>query len=125
MQRGSGGKVAPVARAEAKPLDGAGLAEIAKQNGAAALVVFEGTVDLAKMRAEARPGAYPGVVLFTGDMGAAKELLQKKAISAAIVPRTQAPSEGMPPPKTPREWFDNFYEVISAANAGALPSPNP
>lgn len=118
MQRGSGGKVAAVARTQ--PLDGDGLAELAKQNGASAVVVFEGSVDVQKLRAEAKPGA--GIVLVTGDWDAAKDLLQKKVIRAAIVPRTHYPPEGLPLARTPRERFDNGYEIIDAANADKLPS---
>lgn len=92
-----------------------------KRGGAGALVAFPGTIDLEGLRQQ-NPSAEPArlVIVADGTTGI-KELLEKRLISSAVVPRFRVPPGGMPPPRTPREWFDNYYEVLTAADIPDLP----
>ncbi len=83
-------------------------------------VVFEDAVDLQKLL-QSPPGIAPTTTLVTGDWGAARELIEKKIIRVAIIPRMHPPASSEPP-KTPREIFDNRYEVIDASSLGSLPA---
>lgn len=50
-----------------------------------------------------------------------KELLQRKVVQVAIVPRFTPPSEPDKEPVSRREWFDKFYMVVTPENAADLP----
>jgi hypothetical protein len=79
------------------------------------------SVDLESLKQSASNGAIPRMILMTWDVESARELLQKNIVSAAIVPRFRGPAEGLPVPKTPREWFENFYETLTPADLGEAP----
>lgn len=49
-----------------------------------------------------------------------KALLLGGVVQVAIIPRTRPPADGKKP-VTAREWFNSAYEVITPANANALP----
>jgi hypothetical protein len=50
-----------------------------------------------------------------------KKLFDKHIIQAAIVSRFQFPSPGPRKPRTPEEWFQNRFQIITAENAALLP----
>ena len=98
------------------------LEEIIAQSGKAdAVVVMSDSVDLESLKQSASNGAIPRLILMTWDVESARELLQKNIVSAAIVPRFRGPAEGLPVPKTPREWFENFYETLTPEDLGEAP----
>ena len=49
-----------------------------------------------------------------------KTLLLGGVVQVAIMPRVY-PSPAKKPPVTAREWFNSAYEVVTSANAGAMP----
>ena len=96
---------------------------LVKSGNGQSAVIFENAVDLQKLRASA-PGTAPTTTLVTGDWEVALELIKKKIIRAAIIPRIHPPASSEIP-KTPRERFDNGYEVIDASNLDSVFKLNP
>jgi hypothetical protein len=96
---------------------------IAQSGKADAVVVMSDSVDLESLKQSASQGAIPRMVIMTADVDSARELLRKNIVSAAIVPRFRGPPEGFPEPKTPREWFNNFYETLTPGDLGEEPAP--
>ena len=50
-----------------------------------------------------------------------RQWLESKALSLAVVPRFDDPPAGTPPPKTPKDWFDHEYQIITPADLAQLP----
>jgi hypothetical protein len=51
------------------------------------------------------------------------KLFEEKMIEVAVVSRFQFPSPVQGNPRTPQEWFDKRYQVVTATNAAVLPKP--
>ena len=51
------------------------------------------------------------------------KLFEKRLIQAAIVSRFVFPAPGPLHPKTPQEWFDKRYQVITADGVSTIPKP--
>ncbi len=52
-------------------------------------------------------------------------LLNKKILNIAIVPRFEFPAPGPRTPETSRQWFDHYFQVVSAETALPLPDTAP
>lgn len=50
-----------------------------------------------------------------------KKLFNQHVIQVAIVSRFQFPAPGPRKPRTPEDWFQNRFQIVTAENAGALP----
>lgn len=50
-----------------------------------------------------------------------KPLFESNVLHAAIVSRFQFPAPGKHNPRTPQQWFEKRYQVVTATNAAALP----
>jgi hypothetical protein len=48
------------------------------------------------------------------------DMFDKKALQAAIVPRFEFPAPGPRKPTTGRQWFEQFYQIVSPANLGSV-----
>jgi hypothetical protein len=53
-----------------------------------------------------------------------KPLFDKQVLNLAIVARFQFPTPVKGKPRTPRDWFDQRFQVVTAANAASLPTPS-
>ncbi len=60
------------------------------------------------------------VVVASGYMSIYRKLLEAKLIELAIIPRFETAAASKPP-RTLRDWFDQDFQVITAANVGSLP----
>ena len=49
------------------------------------------------------------------------DLFESQLLQAAVVSRFQFPAPGPEKPKTPQEWFDKRYQVLTTSNAAQLP----
>jgi hypothetical protein len=98
---------------------GAGLSakhflKIARKNsGADAIVSFVGAPeltdsDLRQLR------SMPRVIAETHSPEKLVNLLDKKILVAAIVPRFEFPAPGPRKPQKPRQWFDRYFQVVDA-----------
>ena len=65
------------------------------------------------------PDRKPRIIALTWSLTGVKDLIQKKGLDMAIVPRYQRP----PPPDSgnPKKWFERDRQVVTAANANTLP----
>lgn len=50
-----------------------------------------------------------------------KKLFEQKVIQAAVVSRFEFPTPVKGAPRSPREWFDQRFQVVTASNAVRLP----
>jgi hypothetical protein len=51
------------------------------------------------------------------------KLFEKQIIQVAVVSRFAFPAPGPLKPKTPQEWFDKRYQVITAEAVASIPKP--
>ena len=51
-----------------------------------------------------------------------KRLFEQKVLSAAIVSRFQFPTPIKGQPRSPQEWFDQRYQIVTTSNLGELPN---
>ena len=54
-----------------------------------------------------------------------ERLFEKGLVNVAVVSRFHFPAPGVKGPKTPDEWFIKRYEIVTPANASALPQTPP
>jgi len=50
-----------------------------------------------------------------------KRLFDKKLLQVAVVNRIEYPAPVKHNPKTPKQWFEKYYQVVTAENASILP----
>ena len=50
-----------------------------------------------------------------------KRLFDKKLLQVAVVNRFEYPAPVKHNPKTPKQWFEKYYQVVTAENASILP----
>ncbi len=50
-----------------------------------------------------------------------KPLFESNVLHAAIVSRFEFPAPGKHNPRTPKQWFEKRYQVVTATNAASLP----
>ena len=50
-----------------------------------------------------------------------KRLFDKKILQVAVVNRFDYPAPVKHNPKTPKQWFDKYYQVVTADNSSILP----
>lgn len=93
---------------------------VAKHHDVDAVVIVGGTPQLSAADAKRIPSPHPKIIAASVLTTPAKWLLADGVIASAIISRAKA-SEERTPPKSPQDWFDRRYEVVTAANAGELP----
>jgi hypothetical protein len=109
---------------------GAGLSakhflKIARKNSSAdAVVSFVGAPELTDSDLQ-QLKSMPKVIAETRSPEKLLNLLDKKILVAAIVPRFEFPAPGPRKPQTPRQWFDRYFQVLDPQSrlpvADALP----
>ena len=87
----------------------------------AAVVSFFGFPQLAEAELEALKNSGVKTVVVSALRPGYKQLLERQAIQALIVPRSNPPPPGAPAPRTLREHFDQEYTLFTPADAGSLP----
>jgi len=93
---------------------------VQKSAEAQAIVSFVGAPDLTDDEI-AKFEKMPKFVAEVRSVDKLKSLFDKKAIQVAIVSRFEFPAPGTKKPRTPREWFDNRFQIVTATNAASLP----
>lgn len=89
---------------------------VRKNTDAAGIVSFVGAPqmtdeELAQMKTT------PKLVAETHSPEKLVNLLQKKVLLSAIVPRYEFPAPGPRKPKTNRQWFDRYFQILSPETA--------
>jgi len=93
---------------------------VQKSAEAQAIVSFVGVPDLTSDEI-AKFEKMPHFVAEVRSVDKLKSLFDKKAIQVAIVSRFEFPAPGTKRPRTPREWFDNRFQIVTATNVASLP----
>jgi hypothetical protein len=78
------------------------------------IVSFVGTPDGEDKELRDLGPPLPQFIAFSRAPDDIDELFQHKLLVAAIVPRFQFPAPGPEKPKTNREWFEKYYQVVRA-----------
>ena len=94
-----------------------------KNRDAAAIVSFVGAPRLADEEI-AQLHAAPKLIAEARSPSRLKPLFDKQLLHAAIVARFEFPTPVKGKPRTPREWFDQRFQVVTAANTNSLPPPS-
>ena len=92
-----------------------------KHPKAGAIVLFLGFPQLANRDFDALQRRAGKIVVVAGYRADYQELLKRRIIDLAIVPRFDSLSETTRKPKTLREWFEQEYVIVSPETAAALP----
>jgi hypothetical protein len=95
-----------------------------KNSGADAIVSFVGAPELTDSDLQ-QLKSMPKVIAETRSPEKLLNLLDKKILVAAIVPRFEFPAPGPRKPETARQWFDRYFQVVDQEShlpaADALP----
>ena len=93
-----------------------------KAREADAVVSFAALPLVSQAVAGQLPDRRPNVVsaAFNTEPDALRLLLEHDVAQAGILLRRSLPAEGPRTPRTPREWFDQYFEVVTAKDAAAL-----
>jgi hypothetical protein len=106
---------------------GSGLSEkrflkiVRKSHGVDAIVSFVGAPEIAD-QALAQMKVCPKFIAETHSPEKLVNLIEKKVLLVAVVPRFEFPAPGPRKPETMRQWFDHYFQVVSADSA--LPKPD-
>jgi hypothetical protein len=90
---------------------------MAKHGDVDAVVIIGGTPQLGAGDAKKLPAPGPKIITASVLAPPARWLLADGVIASTIISRAR-PSAERTPPKSPQEWFDRRYEIVTAANAG-------
>jgi hypothetical protein len=85
---------------------------VRKYSGADAIVSFVGAPALTDQDL-AQTKTMPKFIAETHSPEKLVDLLQKKILLSAIVPRYEFPAPGPRNPKTSRQWFDRYFQILS------------
>jgi len=93
------------------------LLKIARKNADAnAIVSFVGAPELTDQDlAQMKTG--PKLIAETHSPEKLTNLLDNKILVSAIVPRFEFPAPGQRKPQTSRQWFDRYFQIVSAETA--------
>ena len=98
---------------------------IVDQNAqAAGIVFFAGSPDFAEMQALASRTQGPKLILIGNPDVPARDyrgFFAAGSLAALVLPRSFADLGPNEHPKTPREWFDKYYQVYTPQNSDSLP----
>ncbi len=91
-----------------------------KNTTADAIVSFVGAPDLSDDEIR-QLQAKPKFIVEARSAEKLKKLFDKQVLHAAVVSRFQFPAPVEGKPRTPREWFDKRFQIITTENAASLP----
>jgi hypothetical protein len=97
------------------------LKTLRKYPKAGAIVLFLGFPQLAGRDLDALHQRVPKMIVVAAYRPDYQELLERRLIDLAIVPRLDALPETAKKPKTLREWFEQEYVILAPDTAAALP----
>ena len=83
-------------------------------------VVFAGLPPYSPALAEKVTRRSAKLVAVCGYSANMRRWLESKALSVAVVPRFDDPPAGTPDPKSPKEWFDREFLLVTPDNVGQL-----
>ncbi len=92
---------------------------VEKEPGAKAIVSFLGTPDPEDLPAKTSTVGRPRLIAVSRSPKELAVLIERGLLSRALVPRFSFPAPGPETPRTPAEWFDNRFQVVSAASVAA------
>jgi len=92
-----------------------------KNTNAAAIVSFVGAPHLTDDEI-AQLNIKPKLIAETRSAAKLKPLFEKQVLHSAIVARFEFPTPLKGKPRTPRDWFNQRFQVVTAANADSLPA---
>jgi hypothetical protein len=95
---------------------------LAKHGSAKAVVSFLGAPMLKDDEIAKLPQNMPKVIAFASFGMGLKKLFDENVIQVAIVPNFEPNPNANKKPSTPREWFDQYYKVVTKENADKLPN---
>ena len=119
---------------EDKPKFGAGrglsarrfLRLMKKNSGADAIVSFVGAPNLSEADfGELEKARLPKFIAESGSATKLKKLFDKRVLQIAVVHRYQFPAPNKEHPKSPRDWFDKRFQIVTAESAATLPASGP
>src|SRR2546427_237112 len=93
---------------------------VKKSTGAAAIVSFIGAPRMTEEELE-QVQKTPKFVAECRSPDRIKRLFDKKILQVAVVNRFDYPAPVKHNPKTPKQWFDKYYQVVTADNSSILP----
>jgi hypothetical protein len=85
-----------------------------------AIVSFSGSPQLKPDDIRQLPARLPKVITFSVDDVNLKQLFRADIVQLAVVPSPKQ-TVGAPEPRTPQEWFDNSFRIITPKNVEPLP----
>jgi hypothetical protein len=109
---GENAKYRPGAGLSAKRL----LKIVRKNPGADAIVSFIGAPELSEQEL-AQMKTAPKFIAETHSPEKLVNLLEKKVLLSAVVPRYEFPAPGPRKPETSRQWFDRYFQILSPETA--------
>lgn len=95
---------------------------LAKNAGAKAIVSFLGAPMLKDDEIAKLPQAMPKLIAFASFGMGLKKLFDEHVIQVAIVPNFEPNPNPAKKPSTSREWFDQYYKVVTKETADKLPN---
>jgi hypothetical protein len=96
---------------------------VEKYRAADAIVSFAGLPLLQEQDFNKLRTTMPKIVAVASfGSGPYQKLLEARVVQVVIVPRPPDSTQPSTKPKTLREWFDRYYEVVTAQTAAALPN---
>jgi hypothetical protein len=97
---------------------------IKKHSTADAIVSFVGAPNLSESDfAELGNTRLPRFIAESGSAAKLRKLFDRKVLNVAIVARYQFPAPAQGTPKTPTEWFQKRFQIVTVENADTLPGP--
>lgn len=95
-----------------------------KHPGADAIVSFVGVPELSDQEL-AQLKTAPKLIAETHSPEKLVNLLEKKVLVAAIVPRFDFPAPGPRKPETSRQWFDHYFQILTPESALPVANDSP
>jgi len=83
-----------------------------KHKAADAIVSFVGAPELSEQDLVQLKGS-PKLIAETRSPEKLENLLEKKILVSAIVPRFEFPAPGPRKPETSRQWFDHYFQIVT------------
>lgn len=95
-----------------------------KHPGADAIVSFVGAPELSDQDLAQLKGS-PKLIAETHSPEKLINLLEKKILVSAIVPRFDFPAPGPRKPETSRQWFDHYFQILTPESAVPVADGSP
>ncbi len=93
---------------------------VKKSASADAIVSFIGAPRMTEEELD-QVGKSPSFVAECRSADKIKRLFDKNILQVAVVNRFEYPAPVKHNPKTPKQWFEKYYQVVTAENASSLP----